>query len=222
MESEIKLKVTGDGGEAIISLDAQSDLSAKKRPQSLLGRFRDRNPPTLLKGHSIEISASPRNSLTVALAMVAYPFKKNLDGTVEQFIHTPTTPNSDPRLQKTSAYSCSLKTSNMDDDDASQSIKVEKDHDDSPGKAKSIEIQSLKQKNLKHALAPEKALRPGSKMRRRNVQELMRLNTNMSNFSMNSVRSIRSTAMLSASSSKISVAGPLHPLDKQSLKNFRR
>ena len=83
MESEIKLKVTGDGGEAIISLDAQSDLSAKKRPQSLLGRFRDRNPPTLLKGHSIEISASPRNSLTVALAMVAYPFKKNLDGTVQ-------------------------------------------------------------------------------------------------------------------------------------------
>ena len=154
--------------------------------------------------------------------MVAYPFKKNLDGTVEQFIHTPTTPNSDPRLQKTSAYSCSLKTSNMDDDDASQSIKVEKDHDDSPGKAKSIEVQSLKQKNLKHALSPEKAIRPGSKMRRRNVQELTRLNTNMSNFSMNSVRSIRSTAMLSASSSKISVTGRLHPLDKQSLKNFRR
>ena len=32
MESEIKLKVTGDGGEAISSLDAQSDWSAKKRP----------------------------------------------------------------------------------------------------------------------------------------------------------------------------------------------
>lgn len=222
MENQIELKITGDADEAVSS---PSNVQAKKRPDSLLGHSRD--PPPLMKGHSIEISASPRNSLTVALAMVAYPFKKNLDGTVEQFIHTPTTPNSDPRLQKTSAYTCALKTTNSSD--KLPSIKAEEGHDNNDsGKANQLEVQSSKQKNLKLPLAPELSddLRPRSRsrsgMRRRNVEELVGLSMKMSNLSNLSMNSVRSGAFLSASSSRVSIPGALHPLDKQSLKNFKR
>lgn len=238
----IEVKITGEAGEEISSASPSAPCELKKRPENLYGRFRENpaaQPP--LQGNDIDTctSSSPKNNLSVALAFVAYPFKKNLDGKFEQFIHTPTTPSSDPRLQRDASF-LSLKL-NTSDNNVSVSIKRDqgpkKDHIQASDKAKSLEAQPLQEGSAITLLAPElsKTLRSERRMRsgisserrmksgingvrRRNMQELVDLNKRISNFSMNSTQSTFTAGLSSSSRVSVLTGSPLHPLEKRSFK----
>ena len=116
---EIKLDTAEFGASLSLAALPEFNSTQKKRPESLLCvKESTLRPPTLLaaksKGKSAEVTVNvtlPTPTLRekggFSIAHVAYPFKNSADGKIEQFIHTPTTPSSDPRRPK-GPYTCSL------------------------------------------------------------------------------------------------------------------
>lgn len=158
------------------------------------------------------------------------PFKKNIDGKVEQFIHTPTTPNSDWRQRKES-YVCSLKGNNSGDALALSVGKKQQKHTQESTDSRNNSVQGLHEPSSKRGSVtvdaapsrPINRMRSGVPVKRRNMQELVGLNKGKK-LSMTSVNSMTGQHPLSRTSTKSSMMSDqsLHPLDNQSLKSFKR
>lgn len=249
---DIEVKITGEDDQA-----PSSRLNRpKRRPDNLSCLSNTANSNELQvtasrKTNHAAQDASPQNYLSITTAFMAYPFKNTASGKIEQFIHTPTTPTSDPMLQKDS-YVCTLQT-NTSDSAVAVSVGKEKntsgDHNitrsDSEGCAangcevngkyrgvdgpvkQGTQILVTSDSRLSIALGSESGRR-GKTFRRRNVQELVGLNRKCSFSSLASQRSINSNASgmsylgsVSRVSSSKSSIGSLTTLD-HSLKSFKR
>lgn len=226
---EIQLKITSDSGEEISSPE---NLQLKKRPEDLCCRANKlQENPKAQVANIDTVSSSPKN--TLSLAIVAYPFKNNVSGKIEQFIHTPTTPGSDPRLQNDAAsYICSLKASSSSHN-VEMSVGKKKDVQEKAdsrkssvqciGQSRSLEVQPSNHLTILDtppAMRPTSRMRSGVPVRRRNMHELVDLHRKLS---MNSMRSTVGLHPLSRGSSKSSLLSEsLHPLDNHAFKSSKR
>ena len=80
-------------------------VSKKGSPTRKLSTITDESPmaPRSVKGSPTRKQSTTLGSPAIggfSIAQVAYPFKNSTDGKIEQFVHTPTTPGSDPRQPK--------------------------------------------------------------------------------------------------------------------------
>ncbi len=98
----------------------------KERPNSLLNNQNNSRVKRLSKSHAVvddgitvKVNVTLPTPIPVkgggsfSIAHVAYPFKNSADGKIEQFVHTPTSPGSDPRQPK--AYSLNSSPAASDD-----------------------------------------------------------------------------------------------------------
>lgn len=118
-----------EGQQKVKTLGLTASVDQRRRPDSLLcapnqNKFLPLGSPQPRKPSSLALAAQADEGSEaikvnvqlptptpakhgLSIAHVAYPFKNSADGKIEQFIHTPTTPDSDPRHPQ-GPHTCAL------------------------------------------------------------------------------------------------------------------
>ena len=216
MDTGIKFKITDED-------DPQSASSPglKKRPDSLscgadckLVKKVGQKPTVDVQDLETK-SSTPRIHLPVE--SVVYPFKRTIDGKIEQFVHTPTSPNSDPR-RLNSAYVMTLKTNSSNNgivlsvNNGSQQGEDTTRSDLQPKFSSTVSLIADLQDGIK------RSSKKGKQSRRKfgtrwSIQELIGLKQKSSRASLSSTGSTHLSVSSRAS---------LHPLDNHSARRFVR